>query len=133
MSPVTDRVFYYSASTKQQDKKIISAYGVGSYSNSVAPIYADEKLTEKVGNAFVSSKITDNSALTPVLDLEITIVVSEGTIKYKYIRDSYKKITVDTEQTSGIFTKGTITRTFEQENNLQRVRKIVYSSTFGKG
>ena len=126
--PITSRTFYYGAATKEKDKKIISTYGIGSYANNIKPLYADEKLTEKVGNAFVCYKVIDNSKLPPILDLDITIVTSEGVIKYKYIRDSYKKITVDTEETSGIFTKGTVIRTFEEENHLQRIRKIVYRS-----
>jgi len=128
MSPTTTRAFYYNGPTKEYEQKVVATFGVGSYSNTISPLYSDEKLTKKVGNAFIYSKIIDNSKQVPVDYNEITIVTLEGAFKYNYIRDSYKKFTADTEETSGIFTKGTVTVTYVPEDNLQSIRKIVYRS-----
>lgn len=129
MPSTTTRSFYYNGPTKEYEQKVIINYGVGNYSNTISSAYSDEKLTKKIGNAFIYSKVIDNSELVPVDYNEITIVTLEGAFKYKYIRDSYKKITVNTQETSGIFTKGTVTITYIPDDNIKSIRKIVYKSS----
>ena len=120
------RTFYYDGHTREFGKKVLTTHGIGSSGSRLKPLYADEELTEKIGSLIVDFKLIDNVKLT--LNNEMTIVVPEGSFKYKYIRDSYKKITVDTEETSGIFTKGTVTRSYGSEDSVKRIRKIVYNS-----
>ena len=72
----------------------------------------------------IPDMLTQINSKNLLLDVEATIVVSESTIKYSYVRDSYKTITVDTQQTSGIFTKGTITRSYVTAD--KSIRKLVY-------
>jgi hypothetical protein len=125
MAPIT-RTFYYFSYNKEEDKNLILPNSTGSTWNTTIPLYANEKLTEKIGSFVSYSSLLDNSKQTPVLDKEQTVVTSEGTINYQYVRNSYKPITIDTELTSGIFTKGTITRSYVTAD--KSVRKLVYRS-----
>jgi hypothetical protein len=120
------RTFYYVSNTKEYDNNVLTNQAIGSNGSRLIPLYADALLTEKIGSMTVDFKLIDNVKLT--LDNEMTIVTSEGSFKYKYFRDNYKKITLETEETSGIFTKGTVTRSYGPEDNVKRIRKLVYKS-----
>jgi hypothetical protein len=72
----------------------------------------------------LQSSLLDTSKTNSVYKVEATIVTPEGVIEYKYLRDSYEKVVLDTQETLGLFTKGTITRTYETLN--KELRKIVY-------
>ena len=129
MSPVI-RKYYYSSLNTEQDKKLNKLNPGAAFSGTLA-LYSDDQLTKKVGTISLQSSLLDTSKTIPTYKVEATIVTSEGIIEYQYLRDSYKKVVLDTQETSGLFTKGTITRTYETLN--KDVRKIVYRSTFRKG
>ena len=127
MSPRTE-TFYYKGFTKEQEKQHVSPLVYSSTAEDARSLYADKELTKKIGILKTKRTILGNTKQVPILDLEKTITTNEGVIKYKHVRDSYKKVTLDTEQTSGLFTKGTITRTYLEEDNIKQIRKLVYKS-----
>ena len=130
-NPVVKDVWYYFANTPDVDKALVVTRENGVTADTVRQLYSDEKLTKKVGTIKVSKvKLSTSKEDVPILDVVATITTNKGTIKYNYIRDNYKKITVNTIATSGIFTPGTITRTYleEVENSLTRTRRLLYQS-----
>jgi len=122
------RTFYYASYTKEQEKEYVLTLETGSTTDCAIILYSDEELTKKIGIFRYKRILLDNTKKVAVGDVEFIITTNEGTIKYKYIRDSYKKITVNTDETSGIFTKGTVTRSYGPEDNVKRIRKLVYKS-----
>lgn len=126
MSPQTE-TFYYLAETKKEMQKKFLQNEPGMTISGIIPLYADKQLTKKIGTLKYDTVLLDNTQPYPVLSTSRTIVAKDGTIRYEYVSNNYNKITVDTEQTSGIFTKGTVTRTYEGDD--KEIRKIVYRST----
>lgn len=122
MSPVI-RKYYYSSLNKEQEKKL-NRLEPGALFNGTLALYSDAELTKKVGTINLQSSLLDTSKTNSVYKVEATIVTSEGVIEYKYLRDSYEKVVLDTQETLGLFVKGTITRTYETLN--KELRKIVY-------
>jgi hypothetical protein len=120
------RTFYYASHTKEQEKEYLLTLETGSTSDCAKILYSDKELTKKIGIFRYKRILLDNTKKVAVLDVEFIITTNEGTIKYKYTRDSYKKITVNTEETSGIFTKGTVTRNYVTSD--KSIRKLVYTS-----
>jgi len=120
------RTFYYNG-FKNNEEILILRLVAGSNASYKKSLYEDEQLTKKVGSLKQEVELLDNTKKVAVIDIETTITTDEGTIKYNYIRDSYKKITtVDTERTSGIFTKGIVEVT--QVNVDKGIRKVIYTS-----
>ena len=120
------RTFYYNGYTDNEEILILRQL-TGSNASYKKSLYEDEQLTKKVGSLKQEVELLDNTKKVAVIDIETTITTDEGIIKYKYIRDSYKKITtVDTERTSGIFTKGIVEIT--QANVDKGIRKVIYTS-----
>ena len=120
------RTFYYNGFTDNEETLILRQVA-GSNASYKKSLYEDEQLTKKVGSLKQEVELLDNTKKVAVIDIETTITTDEGIIKYNYIRDSYKKITtVDTERTSGIFTKGTVTRSYVISD--KGIRKVIYTS-----
>jgi hypothetical protein len=120
------RTFYYNGFTDNEETLILRLVA-GSNASYKKSLYEDEQLTKKVGSLKQEVELLDNTKKVAVIDIETTITTDEGIIKYNYIRDSYKKITtVDTERTSGIFTKGIVEVT--QVNVDKGIRKVIYTS-----
>lgn len=131
-NPRVKDVWYYFCNTQDVDKALIVPLENGLTTGSVRPLYADEKLTKEVGTLkFSDVKLGTTKEDVPILDTVATITTNKGTIKYNYVRDNYKKITVNTVATSGIYTPGTVTRTYLDDvegKDLTRTRKLVYKS-----
>ena len=83
-------------------------------------------LTKIVGIFEQEAVVLDNTKKITVFDVVSKIITKRGTIKYSYVRDSYEPKKIVTEETSGIFTKGTITKTHVTLD--KQIRKIVYIS-----
>ena len=124
MSP-RSQIFYYLGPNKREMQKQLQIEP-GATVTKIRTLYADEKLIDKVGKFKTDTILLDNTKSIPVVDIVKTIITSEGTISFKYIRENYNKITIDTEKTSGIYTKGTITRNYITDN--KEVRQLVYTS-----
>lgn len=125
MSPRTE-TFYYSASSKRAMQQRLQS-SPGRTTESIIPLYFDKQLTKKIGSLKYNAVLVDNTQPYPVVSVNARVITDNGTIFYEYIKSDYKPITVDTQQTSGIYTKGIVTRTYETSN--KEIRKIVYRST----
>ena len=124
MSPQTETFYYLGSSKKAMQKTLQKVPGMTS--SAIKPLYADKQLTKKIGTLNYDTVLLDNTKSYPVISQNVTIVAQNGTIRYEYVTNNYNKFTVETQQTSGIFTKGTVTRTYETPN--KEIRKIVYRS-----
>ena len=118
--------FYYGGYTKEQDNKHILPNNIGIAWSIVTPLYEDKQLTKKIGDLLMYD-ISCNKKQKIVLNVDATIITSEGSIKYIYIRNGYKPIIVDTQLTSGIFKQGTIKRSYITPD--KSIRKIIYKSS----
>ena len=124
MSPQTVTFFYFGSS-KRQMQKLLQIVPGSSFA-CIRPLYADKQLTKKVGSVKFVDVLLDNTQLYPVVSTNYIITTQDGTIHYEVVKNNYKPLTVETEQTSGIYTKGTITRTYVTGN--KEIRKLVYTS-----
>lgn len=124
MSPRT-QTFYYLGPNKREMQKQLQVEP-GAIATKIRTLYADEKLIEKVGKFNTDTILLDNTKPVPVVNIVKTIITPEGTISFKYIRENYNSVTTETELTSGLYTRGTITRSYVTDN--KEVRKLVYKS-----
>jgi len=123
MSPHTE-TFYYSSHSKEEAVKLINSNNPGHTLKGILSLYHDEQLTKKAGNLFYNIILLDNRKNPPLVYAEDIISTNKGTIKYKSIRDSYKVKTMETEETSGLYKKGIITRFYITPD--KSIRKLVY-------
>jgi len=128
MSPYTETFYFPALGKKANYDKLQLQAAVGSGRSGIVSLYSDKQLTKKVGSVKFENVLLDNTNPIVVNSISHIITTQDGSISYSFIRRDYKKITVETQQTSGKYTKGTITRTYEGED--KELRKIVYSSTF---
>ena len=126
MSPeLRIKTFYFRALGKKVNyDEIQRQAALGSGRSGFVPLYADKQLTKKVGSLKFENVLLDNTNPVVVNSISHIITTPDGGIVYSFVRRDYKKITVETQQTSGKYTKGTITRTYEGED--KELRKIVY-------
>ena len=127
MSPtIHNHTFYYLSHSKQEAVKLINSHTPGHTANGILPLYHDEQLTQIAGKLLYKITLLDNSKPVPIISAEHVIITNKGSIKYSYVRNSYKPITIFTEETSGKFRKGTTTRSYVTAD--KSVRKLVYKS-----
>ena len=124
MPPQTVTFFYFGLSKRQMQKILQNV--PGTTKSCIIPLYADKQLTKKIGSLKYELVLLDNTQLYPVVSTNYIITTQDGTIHYEVVKNNYKPLTVETEQTSGIYTKGTITRTYVTGN--KEIRKLVYTS-----
>ena len=126
MSPHTE-IFYFPALGKKANYDELQLQAtLGSGRSGFVSLYSDKQLTKKVGNVKFENVLLDNTKPIVVNSISHVITTQDGSISYSFIRRDYKKITVETQQTTGKYRKGTITRTYEGDD--RELRKIVYRS-----
>jgi hypothetical protein len=123
--PRHSQTFYYLGSNIEEMQKYLQNEP-GYAATKIRALYADEQLTEEIGTYKTDMVLVDNTKSIPVFDIVKTIVTSEGTIVFIYVREHYEELTVQTEETSGVFTKGTVIRSYVTSD--KAVRKIIYTS-----
>ena len=128
MSPRTETFYILCSGNSAKQNELQLQMERGSTQSGIQPVYSDRQLTKQVGTLKFDGVLLDNSKSISVISIENTITTDDGTISYSFIRSNYNKITVETQQTSGKYTQGTITRSYEGED--KELRKIVYRSTF---
>ena len=126
MSPCTETFYFLALGKKAKYDELRLQHVVGSGRSGIVSLYSDKKLTKKVGSVKFVDVLLDNTKPIVVNSISHIITTPDGSISYSFIRSDYNKITVETQQTSGKYKKGTITRTYE--GNDKELRKIVYRS-----
>ena len=126
MSHQTETFYFPALGIKANYDELQIQSAVGSGRSGIVSLYSDKQLTKKVGSVKFENVLLDNTNPIVVNSISHIITTQDGSISYSYIRRDYKKITVETQQTSGKYTKGTITRTYEGDD--KELRKIVYRS-----
>ena len=126
MSPRTETFYILCSGNKAKQNELQLQMEKGSTQSGIQPVYSDRQLTKQVGTLKFDGVLLDNTKAISVISIENTITTDDGTISYSFVRSNYKKITVETQQTSGKYTQGTITRSYEGED--KELRKIVYTS-----
>jgi hypothetical protein len=127
MPPITETFYFPAIGKKANFDEIQRKTAVGSGRSGIVSLYSDKELTKKVGSVKFENVLLDNTNPIVVNSISHIITTQDGTISYSFIRRDYNKVTVETQQTTGKYTKGTITRTYEGDD--KELRKIVYKSS----
>ena len=125
MSPLTETFYIFSGDETVQNKLLLQMEK-GHTQSGIQPVYSDKQLTKKIGSLKYDAVLLDNTKSITVISVNVTIITDDGTISYGFIRSNYEKITVNTIATSGIYTPGTITRSYEGQD--KELRKMIYKS-----